>query len=161
VDQRLDYQAVAPEAVAAYSKFNAYFEKCGVETPLLELIRTRVSQINGCAHSLDMHTKDARAGGETEQRLYTLSAWREAPFYSERERAALAWAESVTRISKCVIDDELFQNVRKQFSEKEIVELTFAIIAIDGWNRLAVPFRIPVGSYESSKITGNAESVRC
>lgn len=108
-----------------------------------------------------MHTKDARAGGETEQRLYTLSAWREAPFYSERERAALAWAESVTRISKCVIDDELFQNVRKQFSEKEIVELTFAIIAINGWNRLAVPFRIPVGSYESSKITGNAESVRC
>jgi AhpD family alkylhydroperoxidase len=154
MDQRLDYWAAAPEASAAYLRFNSYFEKSGLEAPLLELIRTRVSQINGCAYCLDMHTKDAREAGETEQRLHVLSAWREAPFYSERERAALAWAEAVTLISAGPVEDELFQHVSEQFSEKEVAELTFAIIAINGWNRLAIPFRVPAGSYQPSRNRG-------
>jgi AhpD family alkylhydroperoxidase len=151
MDQRLDYWAVAPEAAAAYLQFNRYFDKSSIELPLLELVRTRVSQINGCAYCLDMHTKDARAAGETEQRLYALSAWREAPFYTERERAALAWTEATTKISDGPIGDELFQQVREQFSEKGIVELTFAVIAINGWNRLAIPFQVPAGTYQPNK----------
>ncbi|MCC7286207.1 MAG: carboxymuconolactone decarboxylase family protein, partial [Burkholderiaceae bacterium] len=117
------------------------------EHSILELVKMRVSQINGCAYCLDMHSKDARAAGETEQRLHVLAAWREAPFYSERERAALAWAEALTLVAKRGVPDALYEQVREQFSEKALVELTLAVIAINGWNRLAIGFRSEVGGY--------------
>jgi AhpD family alkylhydroperoxidase len=123
----------------------------GLEPSLLELVKTRASQINGCAYCLDMHTKDARAGGETEQRLYALSAWRETPFYTDRERAALAWTEAVTLISETHVPDEMYEQAREQFSEQELAYLTLAIIAINGWNRLAVSFRTVPGTYQPRK----------
>lgn len=132
-------------------QLNDYVENCGIEHTLLELVKTRASQINGCAYCLDMHTKDARGAGETEQRLYTLPAWRETPFFTPRERAALAWTEAVTQISGYSIDDELYGELRKHFSEKEAVDLTLAVIAINGWNRLAIPFRSEVGSYRPQR----------
>ncbi len=146
--QRLNYTKAAPEGFKALRDLQEYVEKCGLEHKLLELVKMRASQINGCAYCLDMHSKDARAGGETEQRLYALSVWRETSFYSERERAALAWTESITRIADDDVPDSLYAQARKQFSEKELVDLTFAIIAINGWNRLAIPFRTNPGSYE-------------
>ncbi|MDI3470939.1 MAG: 4-carboxymuconolactone decarboxylase domain/alkylhydroperoxidase AhpD family core domain protein [Pseudolabrys sp.] len=148
MEQRLNYMAAAPEGLAALGKLQGYIDRCGLEHSLLELVKTRASQINGCAYCLDMHTKDARAGGETEQRLYVLSAWREAPFYSDRERAALAWTEAVTRIAGGPIEDSLYNEVRRHFGEKELTDLTLAIIAINGWNRLAIPFHRPVGAYQ-------------
>jgi len=120
----------------------------GIERKLLHLIKTRVSQINGCAYCVDMHTKDARAEGETEQRLYGLSAWRETPFYTPRERAALEWAETLTLISTHHVPDELYARMREHFTEPELVGLTISTIAINGWNRLAIPFRADVGSYQ-------------
>lgn len=146
--QRLDYKQVAPDGYKTMLGLEHYVHHSGLEDILLELVKTRVSQINHCAWCLDMHTKDARALGETEQRLYLVSAWREAPCYSERERAALAWAEAVTLISQEEISDELYDEVRRHFTEKELVDLTYAIIAINGWNRLNVPFRTTVGSYQ-------------
>jgi AhpD family alkylhydroperoxidase len=124
-----------------------YVASSGLEKSLYELVKTRASQINGCAFCLDMHTKDARKAGETEQRLYALSAWHETPFYSERERAALEWTEALTLISDTDVPDALYENVRKQFNESEIVALTIAIVAINGWNRLAISFRTVPGSY--------------
>jgi AhpD family alkylhydroperoxidase len=126
----------------------AHVRSSGLEESLLELVRMRASQINGCAYCLDMHSKDARATGESEQRLYTLSAWHEAPFYSERERAALAWTEALTRIADGGVPDELFARTREHFTEAEIVDLSLAIVAINGWNRLSVAFRPVVGSYQ-------------
>src|SRR5690348_12093446 len=119
----------------------------GLEPALVELVKLRASQINGCGYCLDMHSKDARAAGETEQRIYVLSAWREAPFYTPRERAALAWAEAVTLISEGVTD-ELYESVREHFTEKELVDLTLAIVTINGWNRLAISLGADVGSYQ-------------
>ena len=119
-----------------------------LERPLFELVKIRASQINGCAYCIDMHTKDARLAGETEQRIYALNAWRETPFYSDRERAALEWAEAVTRIADTHVPDEVYERVREHFDESEIVALTFALVAINGWNRLAVSFRVPVGTYQ-------------
>ena len=119
-----------------------------LEHSLLELVKIRASQINGCAHCLDMHTKDARAAGETEQRIYALSAWRETPFYTERERAALEWTEAVTRLAETQVPDEIYQRVAAEFDEDELVALTFAVVVINGWNRLAVSFRAPVGAYQ-------------
>jgi len=145
---RLDYGKAAPGSVQAMYKLEKYVEQSGLERPLLELIKTRVSQINGCAYCIDMHTKDARAAGETEQRLYGLSAWREAPYYSERERAALAWAEVVTLISQTHASDEEYEAARAQFGEEELVKLTMAVIAINGWNRLAIAFRAEAGTYQ-------------
>ncbi len=145
---RLDYHQTSPQGVAALLQLERYVSGCGLEHSLLELVKTRASQINGCAYCLDMHTKDARAAGETEQRLYTLPAWRETPFFNERERAALAWTEAVTRISERNEDDALYADLKKHFSEKEIVDLTLAVVAINGWNRLAIPFRSPAGSYQ-------------
>ncbi len=145
---RLDYWKSSPQGFTALRHLSDYVEGSGLERTLLELVKTRASQINGCAYCLDMHTKDARAAGESEQRLYTLSAWRETPFFSERERAALAWTEVITKISEHHIDDALYSELQQHFSEKEIVDLTLAIIAINGWNRLAIPFRIPAGSYK-------------
>jgi AhpD family alkylhydroperoxidase len=126
-------------------------EACGLEHSLLELVKIRASQINACAYCIDMHTKDARALGETEQRIYALSAWRETPFFSDRERAALDWAESVTRVGETQVPDDVYDRVRQHFSEDELVGLTFALVAINGWNRLAVAFRIPPGSYEPQR----------
>jgi AhpD family alkylhydroperoxidase len=150
MEPRLDYQKAAPEAVRAMYALGKYLAGCGLEANLLELVKLRASQINGCAFCLDMHTKDARAAGETEQRLYTLSAWRETPFFSERERAALAWTEAVTRISEGV-SDALFEETRQQFSEKELADLTWAIVAINGWNRIAISTRAVPGSYKPTK----------
>ncbi len=124
--------------------------RSGLEESLLELVKTRASQINGCAWCLDMHTKDARARGETEQRLYLLSAWREAPFYSARERAALAWTEAVTQIATTHdVPDAVYAEAREHFDEKALVDLTLAIVAINGWNRMNVAFRTEVGGYVS------------
>ena len=145
--QRIDWKAVAPEGLAAQRGLETYVRRSGLESALLELVKTRASQINGCAHCLDMHTKDARAHGETEQRLYALAAWHEAPFYSDRERAALAWTEAVTRIGEDRVTDKVYAEARRHFSEKELVDLTLAIVAINGWNRLAVAFRTPAGTY--------------
>jgi len=146
--QRIDYKKIAPDGFKAMLNLENYVRNSGLEHSLLELVKTRVSQINGCAHCLDMHTKDARAAGETEQRLDVLAAWRDAPFYSDRERAALAWAEAVTQLSTRDIADELHAEVRRHFDEKPLVDLTLAIVAINGWNRLAVPLRAEVGSYQ-------------
>lgn len=119
-----------------------------LEPALRELVKVRASQLNGCAYCLDMHTKDARAHGETEQRLYALSAWREAPFFTDRERAALEWAENLTLIASKGIPDELFASVREHFSEEEMIHLTLAVVQINSWNRLAITARVPVGSYQ-------------
>ncbi|MGN6268157.1 MAG: carboxymuconolactone decarboxylase family protein [Ginsengibacter sp.] len=144
---RINYVQVAPDAFKAMRGLEEYVASSGLEKSLYELVKTRASQINGCAFCLDMHTKDARKAGETEQRLYALSAWRETPFYTERERAALEWTEALTLISDTDVPDALYENVRKQFSENEIVALSMAIIAINGWNRLAISFRTVPGSY--------------
>lgn len=148
MEQRLDYGKAAPHGIAALRALQAYVDRSGLDQSLLDLIRTRASQLNGCAYCLDMHTKDARVAGESEQRLYVLSAWREAPFYSERERAALAWTEAITRISDGAIDDALYGRAHQHFDDKEIVDLTLAVIAINAWNQLAIPFRTPAGSYQ-------------
>jgi AhpD family alkylhydroperoxidase len=146
--QRMNYTQASPDGFKAIYGLQQYVDNCGLEHPLLELVKMRASQINGCAYCLDMHSKDARAAGETEQRLYVLNAWREAPFYSDRERAALAWTEALTKISKGPVSDELYAEARKQFSEKELTDLSLAIIAINGWNRLAIPFRSEPGHYQ-------------
>jgi AhpD family alkylhydroperoxidase len=146
--QRIDWKAVAPDGYAAQLGLETYARRSGLERTLLELVKTRASQLNGCAYCLDMHTKDARAHGESEQRLYALAAWREAPFYSDRERAALAWTEAVTCIAENGAADEGYAEARRHFDEKELVDLTLAIVAINGWNRLAVAFRTPAGSYQ-------------
>lgn len=150
--KRIDYRKASPGAFQAMLGMENYVRQSGLEHSLLELVKTRVSQINGCAYCLDMHTKDARAAGETEQRLYLLPAWRETTFYSERERAALAWAEAVTQLSGHEVPDELYAQVRQQFDEKAIVDLTLAIVAINGWNRLAIPFRAEAGSYQPTRV---------
>ncbi len=146
--QRIDYKKASPGAYQAMLGLENHVRRCGLERSLLELVKTRVSQINGCAYCVDLHTKDARAAGETEQRLYLLAAWRETTFYSERERAALAWAEALTRLAGHEVSDELYGQVRRHFDEKSMVDLTLAIIAINGWNRLAIPFRSEAGSYQ-------------
>jgi AhpD family alkylhydroperoxidase len=144
---RVSAAKAAPEPYRALLALEHYVRSCGLEQPLIELVKLRASQINGCAYCLDMHTKDARAAGETEQRLYVLDAWREAPFYSPRERAALAWTEAVTTLEGHV-PDELYEETRRHFSEKELVDLNWAVVAINAWNRLAIPFRAEVGSYQ-------------
>jgi AhpD family alkylhydroperoxidase len=123
-----------------------------LEPALFELVKIRASQLNGCAYCIDMHTKDARRAGETEQRLYALNAWRETPFFSERERAALEWTEALTRLADSRVSDALFERVRRQFDEAELVALTFAVIVINGWNRLSISFRPPVGTYQPAAV---------
>lgn len=149
MEPRLDYRkAGGPGALQAMSGLEQYVRGSGLEPKLLELVRMRASQINGCAYCLDMHSKDARAEGETEQRLYTLTAWRETPFFSDRERAALEWTEAVTLVSQDHVPDEIFESVRKQFTDAEMVNLTLAVVAINGWNRLAISFRAVPGTYQ-------------
>ena len=155
MEPRVDYYKLAPPgATAAMRGLEKYVRECGIESSLLELVRTRASQLNGCAYCIDMHTKDARAGGETEQRLYALSVWRETPFYSDRERAALEWTEAVTLISENDVPDELYERVSKHFSSVELINPTMAVIAINGWNRLAIPFRAVPGSYQRKAAAG-------
>ncbi len=148
MSQRMEYYKASPQGMHAMLQLQKHVESCGLEHSLLELVKMRASQINGCAYCLDMHSKDARAAGETEQRLYVLDAWREAPFYTARERAALAWTEALTRIAGADVSDALYEEVRAQFSEKELTDLSLAIIAINGWNRLAIPFRSEPGHYQ-------------
>lgn len=157
--QRIAYAKHAPGGIEALSKLEAYIRSTGIEEELIELVKLRASQINGCAFCIDMHTKDARSRGESEQRLYGLSAWRETPFYSERERAALAWAESVTKISEDHVPDEVYDQVKMYFTEKEMVDLTLAVIAINSWNRLAISFRTPPGSYQPDHPVTTAQPV--
>jgi AhpD family alkylhydroperoxidase len=151
MEPRMDYMKTAPDGYKAMSALESYVRQSGLEHSLLELVKTRASQINGCAFCLDMHTKDARVGGETEQRLYTLSAWQETPFFSDRERAALAWTEAVTRVADTHVPDDVFDLVRQQFTEKELADLTLAIVTINGWNRLAIAFRKVPGTYQPPK----------
>ncbi len=148
--QRIDYTKVAKGGYEAMHALETYVRQSGLEPSLLHLVKLRASQINGCAYCIDMHTKDARAAGETEQRLYALSAWREAPFFTERERAALAWTEAVTKVADGHVPDEVFQQVREHFEEKELVDLTLAVVAINGWNRRAISFRSVPGTYQLS-----------
>jgi AhpD family alkylhydroperoxidase len=155
MEPRIDYQAVAPDGFAALVNLERYTRASGLEPSLLELIKLRASQINGCAYCIDMHTKDARHRGESEQRLYSVSVWRETPFFSERERAALAWTEAITQVSSDQVPDEVYQIAREHFGEKELVDLTLALIAINGWNRLAIGFRTVPGTYQ---LQGHAAS---
>ncbi|MBA2286301.1 MAG: carboxymuconolactone decarboxylase family protein [Ktedonobacteraceae bacterium] len=141
MNARLRYAKAAPGAHQAMLRLEEYVESCGLEIPLIRLIQTRASQINECAFCLDMHTKDARAEGESEQRLYLLSAWREATCYSERERAALEWTEAVTLLADNHVPDEVYERVRPHFTEEELVNLTLAIATINAWNRLNVAFK--------------------
>ena len=145
---RLDFLTTTPNVVKAMYGLHKPLSQSGLEKGLLDLVYFRVSQINGCAFCLDMHSKDLRAAGETEQRLYVLEAWRESPFYSDRERAALAWAEAVTTLSDKNVPDDVYEQARAQFSEAELVNLTLAVIAINGWNRLNIAFRTTPGTYE-------------
>lgn len=147
--ERINFKKLAPGAYRAMLALETYVHQSGLEGPLLELMKMRASQINGCAYCLDMHSKDAPAAGETEQRLYVLPAWREAPFYSDRERAALAWTEAVTLIHETHVPDDTYEFARKRFSDQELVNLTMAIVAINGWNRLEVSFRGVPGSYKA------------
>jgi AhpD family alkylhydroperoxidase len=145
---RLDPREVAPEAMKVVSALHTYVRKSGLEHDLLELVKLRASQMNGCAWCMDMHTKELRAAGESEQRLYLLSAWRECPFYSERERAALAWTEALTSLADGNVSDDVFAQAGAQFSEEDLVKLTIAIVAINGANRINVAFRTVPGSYQ-------------
>jgi AhpD family alkylhydroperoxidase len=145
---RIDLSKVNPDAVKPIYALEAYLKNCGLEAPLLDLIKTRASQINGCAFCIDMHTGEARKRGESEQRLYLLDAWRESPFYTERERAALEWTEAVTLITEGHVPDELYERVRRHFTEQELVNLTLAVVAINGWNRLLISFRAVPGSLQ-------------
>ena len=146
---RLNYQEAAPEVRQAMQALSAAAKK-GFAPELIDLIDYRVSQINGCAFCLDMHAKDFRARGGSEQRLYMVSAWREAAhLYSDRERAALAWTEAVTRLADNEVPDSAYEEARAQFSEAELVQLTLAIVTINGWNRLNIAFRTPAGDYQS------------
>ncbi len=146
-NSRFSYKDAAPEAYKAILALETYVRRSSLARPLANLVYTRVSQINRCAHCIDMHTKDARAAGETEQRLYALSAWRETPFFSERERAALAWAEAVTELGRDLVPDAVYTEARRHFDERELVELTMATVTINAWNRLAIAFRMEVGGY--------------
>lgn len=145
--ERLNFKRLVPAAYRAMLALESYVHEAGLESSLLELVKMRASQINGCAYCLDMHSKDARAAGETEQRLYVLNAWREAPFYTERERTALAWTEAVTLVNESHVPEDVYQQARAHFSEEELVNLTIAIVAINGWNRLEVAFRGIPGRY--------------
>jgi AhpD family alkylhydroperoxidase len=144
---RIDYRKYSQEPLKALYEIEKYVAGSGLEHKLLLLMKMRASQINGCAYCLDMHSIDARAEGETEQRLYTLNAWAETPFFSDRERAALAWTEAVTNVAQTHVPDEEFEEVKKHFSEKEIVDMTLALATINLWNRIAISLRAVPGHY--------------
>lgn len=147
MNARIDLRRANPKVMQLLLATEGYLHGTGLGPRLLNLVRTRASQINGCAQCLDMHTKDARAEGETEQRLYTLDAWRETPFFDERERAALEWTEAVTLVAESHVPDELYERVKQHFTEQELVDLTLAITSINAWNRLNIAFRTVAGNY--------------
>lgn len=151
MEPRINYAKVTPGIVEAMLGLSHYLRKSGLDESLVNLVCLRASQINGCAYCLDMHWKDLRAAGETEQRLYGLDAWEESPYYSDRERAALAWTDAVTNIQEGHVPDEAYDRVRKVFTEKELADLTFAIAAINGWNRLNIAARTVAGAYRPAK----------
>jgi AhpD family alkylhydroperoxidase len=148
MQERISITKIAPQAYKPLLDLEHYLHHSGLEESLLLLVKVRASQINGCAYCIDMHWKDARALGETEQRLYGLDAWEESPYYTERERAALEWTDAVTRISETHAPDNVYEIVKKQFAEKEIVDLTLAVATINAWNRLAISSRAPAGTYQ-------------
>ena len=150
MEARIDYYNVAPEAAKIMMEFEKYIRSTNLDHSLLELVKMRASQINSCAFCLDMHSKDARANGETEQRLYGLNAWRETDYYTVRERAALALTEAITEISQKNVPDELYNKVREQFDEKDFVDLVYAINTINSWNRIAITMRAVPGRYQPS-----------
>ena len=150
MEPRINYMTAAPEVYRAMLGLHSSLEKSGLEPKLLDLVYLRASQINGCAYCIDMHSKDLRAKGESEQKVYLAAAWREAPLFSDRERAALAWTEAVTLLGREGVSDAVYQQARAQFSEAELVNLTLAVVAINGWNRLNIAFRIPGGSYRAA-----------
>ncbi|PYU67222.1 MAG: carboxymuconolactone decarboxylase [Acidobacteria bacterium] len=151
MERRINYMQVAPGAFEAMFGFSKYLQKCGLEESLLNLVYLRASQINGCAYCLDMHWKDLRAAGEGEQRLYGLDAWEESPYYSDRERAALAWTEAVTNVREGHVPDEVYERARMSFSEKELADLTLAVTVINSWNRLNIAARTVPGTYQPAK----------
>jgi AhpD family alkylhydroperoxidase len=146
---RMDFRKASPQGAKVMADLHAYVHICGLEPALLELVKLRASQINGCAHCIDMHTKELRADGESEQRLYLLDAWEESPFYSARERVALAWTEALTLVTDGHVPDEVYETARTQFSEEELANLSLAIVAINGANRLNIAFRTVPGSYRA------------
>jgi AhpD family alkylhydroperoxidase len=148
LEPRIDITKAPAGAYQAMSALEVYLKKSGFDSKLLHLLKMRASQINGCAYCIDMHSKDARAAGETEQRLYELNAWRETPFYSDRERVALEWTEALTLVSETHVPDDVYERARQHFNEAELVNLTLAVIAINGWNRLAIAFRAVPGTYQ-------------
>jgi AhpD family alkylhydroperoxidase len=151
MEARIDYVKTARGIYEAMLGLENYLHQCGIEERLLHLIKLRVSQVNGCAYCIDMHWRDLRALGESEQRLYGLNAWEESPYYTERERAALKWAEAVTNIGETHAPDEIYEGARKHFNEKELADLTFAIATINSWNRLAISARSVPGRYQPAK----------
>jgi AhpD family alkylhydroperoxidase len=155
MSQRMNYGKAFPEGIHALRNLGKAIDENGLEPSLRELVKTRASQLNECAFCIDMHTKDARAAGETEQRLYGLSAWRETPFFTPRERAALAWTEAITNIQQGHAPDEVYEEVRKEFSEAELVRLTMAITQINTWNRISIAFRVEPGTYQP-KVEGKS-----
>jgi AhpD family alkylhydroperoxidase len=156
--ERIRYEQAAPGAYRAMAGLERYLHVCSVEQPLIHLIKLRASQLNGCAYCVDMHWKDLRALGETEQRLYSLVVWRECPWYSERERAALAWTEAVTLVADGQVPDDVYDAVRPHFSETELADLTFAVATINAWNRLAIASRTTPGTYESTLAPASASA---
>jgi AhpD family alkylhydroperoxidase len=144
-------KAMSSDAYKAMSALEHYVQNSSLEHSLLHLIKIRASFINGCAYCIDMHTKDARADGESEQRLYGLAAWKETPYYNERERAALLWTDAVTLVSETHVPDEVYEQVRKHFNEQELIDLTLAVITINSWNRLAISTRIVPGNYQPAR----------
>ncbi len=151
MEPRINYAQVAPGVFEAMYGLSNYLRKCGLEESLVNLVCLRASQMNGCAYCVDMHWKDLRAAGEREQRLYGLDAWEESPYYSDRERAALAWTEAVTNVREGHVRDEVYEKVRKLFTDKELADLTLAIAAINGWNRLNIAGRTVPGTYQAAK----------
>ncbi len=154
MEPRIDYLKSARGAYHAMLGIEHYLEQSGLEESLQNLIKLRVSQINGCAYCIDMHWKDLRAAGESEQRLYGLDAWEESPYYSDRERAALAWSEAVTNIQEGHVPDAVFEEVKKSFNDKELADLTLAVTAINSWNRLSIAARTVPGTYQPAKTKG-------
>jgi AhpD family alkylhydroperoxidase len=145
---RMDFKKASPQGAKALAELHAFVHRCGLDHSLLELVKLRASQINGCGHCIDMHSKELRAQGESEQRIYLLDAWRESPIYSERERAALAWTEALTLIAVGHAPDQIYEQARAQFDEAELANLSLAIVAINGANRLNIAFRTVPGAYQ-------------
>jgi len=156
---RIDYTKLAPKALQAIMGVENYVRQSSLEQSLKSLVKLRVSYMNGCAYCVDMHSKDARAEGETEQRVYAVPVWADTPFFSERERAAFEWAEAVTRLGEHAVPDSLYESTLRHFSEAELVDLNMAVVAINIWNRIAIPFRAEVGSYQPPRsLSGHSAS---